>query len=146
MIGKGQSLATYSSRYSQLKSIAKEGMQYLTEVLDNFPEHQGKITIRSRDEYSVTIQYLGFSILIRFMKNIKEEIGYLQWYYVFFSPERQKEESRIVDTYYFDTLGNMYKEKGGHAFYSFRSGFGDFFYSALQQFCQKVDEETCSEF
>lgn len=67
--------------------------------------------ILKMEDFWIQFRLWGFTIKIIFMKNITEDLARIQWYYIFFNEEKQKEQSLLILEHYFDSLGRIYKEK-----------------------------------
>ncbi len=140
-------LEKYTSTYSALERKARSGFKRLIDILLDLPEEMGKVCIQNKNGSFVRFQFLGFKVLIRFVKNVIKNKGCIQWYYIFFDPEYQREKGKKIFEYYFDKNGKIYSDestiiKG----LSFEHYFRCFIYQNLLDFCQKVDEDTYSEF
>ncbi len=145
-----EALMKYAEAYTEFKKTRKVGIERMNDVLLRLSEviPEAKIKIKKSDTSSTEFQLFDFNIYIRFMINVANDIGTVQWFNIDFNPEAQKNEGKLILEYYFDYLGNIYRNISDtkSTTYSFQTDFWSFVYQNLLEFCQKVDADTYSGF
>jgi hypothetical protein len=58
----------------------------------------------------INFHVFGINILVKFSIVLSANLGCVRWYHVIFDPEKQKDNGSLITEYYFDNLGNIYKD------------------------------------
>jgi hypothetical protein len=145
-----EALMKYAGAYTEFKKTRKVGSERMNDVLLRLSEviPEAEIQIKNIDDFSIEFQIFGLTIFVRFIVNVTKDIGCVQWFHFSLNPEKRKGEGKLILEYYFDYLGNIYRDLSNTSstVYSFQTEFWSFVYQNLLEFCQKVDANTCSGF
>lgn len=145
-----EALMKYAGAYTEFKKTRKVGIERMNDVLLRLSEviPEAEIQIKNIDDFSIEFQIFGLTIFVRFIVNVTKDIGCVQWFHFSLNPEKRKGEGKLILEYYFDYLGNIYRDLSNTSstVYSFQTEFWSFVYQNLLEFCQKVDANTCSGF
>lgn len=148
MNGHKQKLIERADIYDDFDKVKKIGLDRTKDVFSRLAEviPKAKIVIEEPAEDTIFIQIFGFSVFIRFLIILSNDIGCVQWFHVCHNPETQENEGSLIIEYFFDHLGNLYKspsEKNSIG-YSFESEFWVFTYKTILEFSNQVDNNIFS--
>lgn len=137
-----QKLLERAGAYSEFKKTRDAGLGKLKDILAKFSEvsPEADVCIQDNDDCSLRFRIFGFSVYVRFLINITNDIGCVQWYHISFEPEKQKGKAELILEHYFDYLGNLYKHRTHKtSSCSFSADYWSFAYQNIFEFCEKVD-------
>lgn len=143
-----QKLIERADIYGEFDKVKKIGLDRTKDVFSRLAVviPKAKIVIEDPADDSISLQIFDFRVFVRFQIIISNDIGSVQWYYIYNNPETQEKEGNLIIKYFFDHLGNLYRspsEKNSIG-YSFESDFWVFTYKTILEFCDQVDKNIFS--
>lgn len=98
--------------YSDFNATKQQGIERMKDVLSKL----GEVCTRSVVVHEtpggnlMNFHVFGINILVMYSIVISANLGCVRWYNIIFDPERQKDTGSLIVEYYFDKLGNIYKD------------------------------------
>jgi hypothetical protein len=141
----------YTDVYSELHRIRQCGIEKLKNTLDKFSKvvPESKIQIHNGDDKSLSFHIFDYHVHVQFIVNVSNDIGCIQWFYITFNPEIQKQEGTLIIEYYFSRTGSIFQnhsDRGNPIHNLTVDSVWKFFYKNILEFCEKVDAETYAKF
>jgi len=131
-----------SSIYAEFKKTRDIGLERLKDVIIRLSEvvPDAGVSIGDSSDNSLHFKIFDFSVYVRFLIKVTKDIGVVQWYHILFEPKEQKDRAALVLEYYFDHLGNIYRNSSDKTTtYSFQTEFWQFTYQNILEFCEIAD-------
>lgn len=146
MSGIKERILERNDTYSDFNATKQQGIEKMKDVLSKLGDVCGGSVVVHETANGNLINFHVFdvNILVKFSIVISANLGCVRWYNIIFDPERQKDIGRLIIEYYFDNLGNIYKDaaKTTCVGYSFQTDTHyRFIYRNILEFCDIVDKK-----